>query len=325
MKMQRPQTSPHFSFLIPHFSFARAFLTFLIFNFSFLVCFAQTSPAEEIETLLSTNAVTYAAAARFSLDASDTKVLSDPNEALRYAAAHNWLPKNAGANDAARLDGVSLLLMRSFGMNGGILYTLTGNAHYAFRELAYKNVIQGRADPAMNVTGERLLFITNRVLSLREEGAATAAEWEQRRLRAEKLAEEIKALLQGRNISDVTAEATDEGVMLRLSNIQFPADSSELPESEKVKLREIAAILKKIPGRRIRIAGHTAQAGTAESRVDLSRRRAQAVASYLVSLRAINASTVRVIGYGGSRPIADNATSEGMAANRRVEILIMEN
>ncbi|MDR0322234.1 MAG: hypothetical protein LBI28_12100, partial [Treponema sp.] len=98
-------------------------LTFFIFNFSFLICFAQ-SPAEEIETLLSTNAVTYAAAARFLLEASDTMATSDPNVAFRYAAERNWLPKKAGANDAARLDGVSLLLMRSFGIKGGILYSV---------------------------------------------------------------------------------------------------------------------------------------------------------------------------------------------------------
>jgi outer membrane protein OmpA-like peptidoglycan-associated protein len=300
------------------------FLTFFIFNFSFLICYAQTSPAEEIETLLSTNAVTYAAAARFLLEASDTMVTSNPDEAFRYAAERNWLPKNVAADDAARLDGVSLLLMRSFDIKGGILFTLTGNAHYAYRELEYKNVIQGRADPAMNVTGGRLLFITKRVLSMREEEGIAAAERELRRLRAEKLAEDIRAFIQRLNIADVTAEATDEGVMLRLSNIQFLADSSELAESEKVKLQEIANILRNMRRIRIQVAGHTAQAGTAESQVELSRQRAQPVASYLVSLRAINASRVRVTGYGGARPIADNATAEGMAANRRVEIIIME-
>jgi hypothetical protein len=99
-----------------------ACLTFFIFHFSLFICFAQ-SPAEEMERLLSTDAVTYASAARFLLEASDTMVTKDPNEAFRYAAERNWLPKNVTANDPARLDGVSLLLMQSFGINGGILYT----------------------------------------------------------------------------------------------------------------------------------------------------------------------------------------------------------
>jgi hypothetical protein len=140
----------------------------LCFFFSLLfICFAQ-STGEEIETLLATNAVTYAAAARFLLEASDTMVTNDPNEAFRYAAERNWLPKKAGANDAARLDGVSLLLMRSFGINGGIMYSLTKSPRYAYRELTYNNIIQGRADPAMNVSGDQLLFITNRTPSLLE-------------------------------------------------------------------------------------------------------------------------------------------------------------
>jgi outer membrane protein OmpA-like peptidoglycan-associated protein len=317
------------------------FLTFLIFNFSFLICYA--SPGEEIETLLSTNAVTYASAARFVLEASDTMVTSDPDEAFRYAQEQKWLPKNSAANDAARLDGVSLLLMRSFGIKGGILYSFTKNAHYAYRELAYKNIIQGNADPVKNVSGEQLLFITGRVFSLMDEEAAFAAAQEQRKFRAEIakrqkaarnesaasrrtiLAEEINAILQRRNIADVTAEATDNGVMLRMSNIQFLADSAVLPPPEKEKLQKITDILKIIPGEKIEVAGHTALAGTVESQLELSRERAQSVATYLIMLGARKKSDVTAIAYGADVPIADNATAEGMMANRRVEIIIMEN
>lgn len=124
--------------------------------------------AEEIETLLSASAVTYAAAARFLLQASDTMVTSDAQEAFRYAAQKNWLPKNAAADDAARFDGISLLLMCSFDMKGGILYSIAKNPHYSYRELVYKNIIQGRADPAMYISGERLLFITGKILSQKE-------------------------------------------------------------------------------------------------------------------------------------------------------------
>jgi outer membrane protein OmpA-like peptidoglycan-associated protein len=311
-KMQR-QPVLHSSFLF----------AFLIFNFSLFICYAQ-STGEEIETLLSTNAVTYASAARFLLEASDTMVTSDPDEAFRYAAERNWLPKKASANDAARMDGVSLLLMRSFGIKGGILYSLFKSPHYAFRELTYKNVIQGGIDPAMNVSGERLLFITSRALSLQEEEAAVVTEREQRRLRAEDLATRIKAILQRRNIADVTAEATDEGVMIRLSDIQFLPDSAELAESEKVKLQEIADILKSIPEIKIQVAGHTALAGSPEGRLEVSRERAQAVASYLVSLGVLKDSDITVVAYGSDVPIADNATAGGMAANRRVEIIIQE-
>jgi outer membrane protein OmpA-like peptidoglycan-associated protein len=143
--------------------------------------------------------------------------------------------------------------------------------------------------------------------------------------RREELSAEINTIIEEQHISGVTVETTDKGVMIRLSDIQFRVDSAELPESERVKLREIANILRNIPGVKIQVEGHTARAGTVEGQMELSRQRAQAVASYLVSLRAVDASNVTVIGHGASRPIANNNTAEGMAANRRVEIIILEN
>jgi outer membrane protein OmpA-like peptidoglycan-associated protein len=315
----------------------KACLTFLLFNFSFLICFALTT-AEEMENLLKSNAVTYAAAARFLLQASERFVTSDPNAAFRYATERNWLPKNARPNDAARLDAVSMLLMQSFNIKGGIWYSVTPTPHHAYREMTYKNIIQGRSDPAMNVTGERLIFYANRLLTIKDDEAELAAAKEFRTeitkrqraarsagARREILAEEINTILQKRNFTGVTAEVTGVGVMIQLSDVHFLPDSAVLVESEKAKLREIANIIKALPGRRVQVAGHTAMAGTAERRLAFSKERAQAVASYLVSLGARRRSAIKVIGYGAERPIADNSTPRGMAANRRVEIIIMEN
>jgi hypothetical protein len=130
--------------------------------------FAQTA-ADEIEALLGTRAVTYAQAARFVLEAADVTVIADPAEAFQYAAERNWLPKQASADQAARLDGISLLVMHSFGIKGGIWFSLVKSPHFAYRELAYQDIIQGRLDPAMAVSGDNLLYIVNRVLSQREE------------------------------------------------------------------------------------------------------------------------------------------------------------
>jgi outer membrane protein OmpA-like peptidoglycan-associated protein len=143
--------------------------------------------------------------------------------------------------------------------------------------------------------------------------------------RREDLVTEINTVIEEQQIAGVTAETTDEGVMIRLSDIQFRGDSAELTDSEKLKLQEIANILRNIPEIEIRVEGHTARAKTVRGQFELSRQRAQAVASYLVSLGAVDASHVTVVGHGAEKPIADNATPEGMAANRRVEIIILEN
>jgi len=126
---------------------------------------AQQSTAQEIETLLNASAVTYAQAARFALEASGAAVIESPQEAFDYAVQQNFLPKNVSVDENARLDRISLLLMRSFNIKGGLFYSLFKTPHYAYRELISLNLIQGRSDPHMAVSGERLLFYITRILS----------------------------------------------------------------------------------------------------------------------------------------------------------------
>ena len=148
-------------------------LIFTICFFLTLSAFAQ-STADEIETLLETSAVTYAQAARFILQAADVTVTDD--SWFEYAADKNWLPKNVSANDTARLDGIALLVMRSFNLKGGILYSAAKTPHYAYRELVYQNIIQGITDPAMTVNGDTLLFFVNRLFFFRDGDTPDAAE-----------------------------------------------------------------------------------------------------------------------------------------------------
>ncbi|MDA3951740.1 MAG: hypothetical protein PF508_21215, partial [Spirochaeta sp.] len=64
----------------------------------------------------------------------------------------------------------SLLVMETFNISGGAMYTVTGMPRYAARELAFRNIIQGRAYPRMKLSGDRALRIIGRVLTLQEEG-----------------------------------------------------------------------------------------------------------------------------------------------------------
>ncbi|MDR0496039.1 MAG: hypothetical protein LBH42_00325 [Treponema sp.] len=142
-------------------------------NICFLViCFIITAPvfsqtAAEIERFLATDAVIYEDAASFIIRAADIHSNSS-TEAFSYAAERNWLPKKAVPEGQASLEGISLLLMQSFGMKGGFFYNLAQNPHYAYRELVYRNIIQGRVDPQMAVSGDLLLFMVNRILSFQE-------------------------------------------------------------------------------------------------------------------------------------------------------------
>lgn len=121
--------------------------------------FAQT--AAEMETLLATDALTYEQAASFVLRAAD---IAASSPAFNYAAERKWLSANAVPDGPAALNEVSLLIMGAFGIRGGIMYSATKSPHYAYRELVYQGIIQGRTDPGLAVSGDLLLFIVGKVL-----------------------------------------------------------------------------------------------------------------------------------------------------------------
>ena len=315
-----------------------------------LLCAALPAPlhaqtADFVQTLLQTQTVSYSQAARFVLEAagrvsgssySDTSA----QDALRFAVDKNWLPQ-ADAQNAISLGNLSHLIMRAFALKGGPMYTLFHGAHYSYREMVFKDLIQGRSDPSMTVSGYTMLLIVNRLLYRVEDNpwdvpgqsdvpppAAPPVTAKAEGVKQEAniaLVEEITAQIEAMDIADTDVRITNEGVTISVSNIQFSANSTGLPEKEKQTIEEIARILKSIPGRKILVAGHTALAGNQRDRLRISRERAQSVADYLVMLGARKASEIVVRGYGADKPIADNKTRKGMELNRRVEITLLEN
>jgi outer membrane protein OmpA-like peptidoglycan-associated protein len=304
-------------------------ITFLLLLFPALI---NAQSADRTQTLLQTPVVSYAQAVAFVLEAADiTDSYNETSEqdAMSFAAAKKWLPAKAAAQDAISLGRLSLLIMKAFGLKGGPMYTLFGGAHFSYRELVYKDIIHGRSDPSMKVSGEKMMFIVNLLLyriegnpwKFPEEFALTTEEIKKENIA---LAEEITAQLEAMEITDTDVRITDEGVTISVSNIQFLANSTQLPEKEKQTIAEIARILSAVPDRKILVAGHTALVGTERDRLRTSRERAQSVADYLVSLGVRKKDEIKVEGYGSSRPVADNGTPEGMALNRRVEITLLE-
>lgn len=111
-------------------------------------------------------------------------------------------------------------------------------------------------------------------------------------------------------------------VFLISHQINFePNTANILPESVPV-LDEVA---KKLTLRRekILIVGHTADVGADPGQIRLSEKRAEAIRLELME-RGISGRRLTTVGYGGSRPVGDNASFEGRAANRRVEFLVVE-
>jgi outer membrane protein OmpA-like peptidoglycan-associated protein len=106
------------------------------------------------------------------------------------------------------------------------------------------------------------------------------------------------------------------------NNLEFEVAKDVILGGSFASLDELAAVLKKKSTWKLEISGHTDNAGDDASNMTLSKKRAEAVKAYLVS-REIEASRFIVNYFGETKPIADNATAEGRAKNRRVEMKIV--
>lgn len=112
----------------------------------------------------------------------------------------------------------------------------------------------------------------------------------------------------------------EEGLSVCIRNVFFDLDKDELlPESQN-ELQRVARVIKQ-NNLKVEISGHTDSRGSAEHNQDLSQRRAEAVKRFLVA-EGCYADRMQAVGYGETRPIADNDTEEGMQQNRRVEVRI---
>ncbi|MGP6089047.1 OmpA family protein [Antarctobacter jejuensis] len=116
----------------------------------------------------------------------------------------------------------------------------------------------------------------------------------------------------------------DRLIVTMPQDILFATDSSELRPTLVSDLRDVGQSLLAYPNTTAQVIGHTDSDGDAAYNLNLSQRRAQAVANILYS-EGVNRSRIAVIGRGEDQPIASNLTPEGKAQNRRVEIVILPN
>jgi outer membrane protein OmpA-like peptidoglycan-associated protein len=118
-------------------------------------------------------------------------------------------------------------------------------------------------------------------------------------------------------------ELMDTG-MIRLQNINFETGSwAIMPESLPL-LDVVGQVMERWPELRIEIGGHTDARGAADYNQTLSQNRANAILSYLrIKFPQLKREQFTAQGYGETRAIASNTTSEGMARNRRVEFVVL--
>lgn len=134
---------------------------------------------------------------------------------------------------------------------------------------------------------------------------------------ADKQEEELRRSMQGTGV-----EVQRQGDQIKLimpGNITFATDSSEIVSNFYAPLNNLGTSFKQYNQNSIEIVGYTDSTGSRQYNMDLSQRRAQSVASYLTA-QGVDASRLSTRGAGPDQPIASNATADGRAQNRRVEV-----
>jgi outer membrane protein OmpA-like peptidoglycan-associated protein len=125
--------------------------------------------------------------------------------------------------------------------------------------------------------------------------------------------------LQGKELAMKPAKA---GSAIVLENIQFNRGTSDFADAKSIQvLDNLVGFMKENPTIKIRLEGHTDNAGDPSLNKDLSMKRASKILGYL-TINGIEFERVRISGWGGTRPVADNNTEEGRERNRRVEMVI---
>jgi outer membrane protein OmpA-like peptidoglycan-associated protein len=127
-------------------------------------------------------------------------------------------------------------------------------------------------------------------------------------------------LLQRLNAALPTRE-TERGLVSEVGGVQFATGTAELNTSAREGLARFAGIVASYPDIQFSVEGHTDNTGSVTTNEELSVRRALAVRDYLIS-QGIGVSRIDARGFAATQPIADNATSDGRARNRRVEIVL---
>jgi outer membrane protein OmpA-like peptidoglycan-associated protein len=255
----------------------------------------------------------------------DEGLLTQARDAVAQAEADPNVTKYA----ATELDRARKLLLNAEGVARDKSPTDVNAAHYAYLATQMARISEQRAHE--QVARERIKAgETERqqiLLSAREseaqqarsaardaQAAAQSAQAQIAQAQAEK--ERLAAELE-----NLQASQTSRGIVLTLDDVLFDTGRSELKPGAQRSIEQIAAFLGEHPERSVQIEGFTDSQGSNDYNLELSQRRADAVAMAIIQ-RGVDAQRVRAMGYGEEFPVASNANAGSRQLNRRVEVIV---
>lgn len=173
-------------------------------------------------------------------------------------------------------------------------------------------------------------------------GEALKAELAKAQARVEELEQDRQAAVQQQTTLEADMRAALESKDITISNLQgrltvsivdrilFDSGQAELKLGGQEVLQQVVSVLAQRPGLQLHVVGHTDNVpispgarGRFPSNWELSTARATAAVRFLTEKAGVDPRRVGAVGYGEFRPLADNATPEGRARNRRIAIVVL--
>ena len=158
----------------------------------------------------------------------------------------------------------------------------------------------------------------------RTRAEAAAAEAQAKAAAANKSASDANAVREKLRAQLNSVLATSEsarGLIVNMSDVLFDTGKYTLKTETQISLAKVSGILQAYPGLKLQVEGYTDSIGGDEYNQKLSENRADAVRSFLLT-QGVQEANITAMGYGKAKPVADNATSQGRAQNRRVQLVV---
>ncbi len=164
--------------------------------------------------------------------------------------------------------------------------------------------------------------IKQRIASL--EGTTREEQAKRERLAAEKQFNQLFNKVQS-YFSPSEADVYKQGdrLVIRLKSIQFPIGKHFIMPSNYSVLSKVQRAIRTFGEPRVIIEGHTDSTGSDELNEHLSQQRAEAVRAYFVANGTLTGARIVAVGFGSKRPLASNATVDGRAINRRIDLIVV--
>jgi outer membrane protein OmpA-like peptidoglycan-associated protein len=194
----------------------------------------------------------------------------------------------------------------------------------AQRDKATEEVNELQAESLRLAHGQ--LDKTKQELAMKDEKLAKTAQQlaEEKKAREEAERRMREALQRVAEAAALAVKQEERGTVIVLpGSVLFESGKWDLKPLAQQKIALVAEQIRNQPEAIVTIEGHTDDRGTESDNQLLSQRRAESVRNFLLS-QGLPGTQIRAIGLGESRPIASNATAEGRANNRRVEIIVKQ-